>query len=402
MQLIKCSKDSVKVSKGMPGLIEVEFEHTISTTKASVLWEGPPISPEVWNRILSFFRWTWDTTHSESQVRLFVNLTERRWDAWAAPQEARTGMSAREIDNEDAKAQRRHYSDQDGWIYFGTVHHHCSAPAFQSGTDEFNEKTQDGLHITIGNMGSPMYDMHARFYINGAQFDPNMTLVWDIGDQARRVVPKPALWNEIARAQMCVPPTEIAFPDFWRTNLIEFKSVVVHTGGVIGQGFFSHGAASGASYVGGSVKPEHRIPGSWARDAFTPAQFEAMPMWRRARIAADKLMEYAASQGIPWESVEDYIKECVSDESLLAMIEILVMCQVPLSDLWREFPPLKPVGYDQAMGVAEPKKRGRKKKQLELPAGNPPPALPAKTAVSIPVRVPIDEVGNPSWGAEYY
>ncbi len=33
-----------------------------------------------------------------------------------------------------------------------SAHHHCSASAFQSGTDEENERGQDGLHITVGRM----------------------------------------------------------------------------------------------------------------------------------------------------------------------------------------------------------------------------------------------------------
>lgn len=409
MQLVKCNKDKVSVAKGMPGLIEVEFEHTISATKAAVLYQGPPIDPDLWNQILGFFKWTWLTTHSESQVRLFVNPTRKIWDAWAAPQEARTGMSAREIDNEEARKQRQAYSDVDGWIYFGTVHHHCSAGAFQSGTDEWNEKTQDGLHITIGKMGDKVHDMHCRFYVGGAQFDPDMSLFWDIGENVRGLLP-PKFYNEIARHQMCVSPgMDQLFPELWKNNLIEIKTVGGYNyggGGVATQGFF-HGAGSGGSYDGGSGS---YLPGSWSRDVKTRDDMLKQPLWRRGKIASYKFMEYTAAQGIPWETVNNWIKEQCNDENLVALIEILVHCSIDLGDLWREFPVGAPSGYDELRGKfdgeGEPgKKRGRKKKaEVTVSSAVPPHVrqLPEKTGgpVSIPVHSinPEEDPSNPMWG----
>jgi hypothetical protein len=92
----------------------------------------------MWHQVLSFFRWTHKEMNSESQVRLYVNPKLGRWGAWAFPQVARTGMSAREMPTPETpeKAQERFASWQsepsDDWLYFGTVHHHCSASAFQA------------------------------------------------------------------------------------------------------------------------------------------------------------------------------------------------------------------------------------------------------------------------------
>jgi len=109
----------------------------------------------MWHQVMSFFRWTNKVMDSESQVRLYVNTKLGRWGAWAFPQEARTGMSAREIATPETPEQAVERfalwesQPSSDWVYFCTVHHHCSASAFQSHTDEENEKGQDGLHITV-------------------------------------------------------------------------------------------------------------------------------------------------------------------------------------------------------------------------------------------------------------
>lgn len=109
----------------------------------------------------------------------------------------------------------------DEWMYFCTVHHHCSASAFQSGTDEDNERNQDGLHITVGHMGSERHDLHARFYLDGNCFDPDMSTFWPLDPALIERVPASVL-DELARFEMCENVT-MAFSDAWRRNVIEVK-----------------------------------------------------------------------------------------------------------------------------------------------------------------------------------
>ena len=61
-------------------------------------WKGGKIPIDEWNKILAFFKWSYDETHSETQVRLLYNPTENKWAAWAFPQEHGTGMTTKEID----------------------------------------------------------------------------------------------------------------------------------------------------------------------------------------------------------------------------------------------------------------------------------------------------------------
>jgi hypothetical protein len=237
---MKLDKPSSKLKqvKGLDGLITVTFEHEIKSSTAIVDCKLPKIDPAEWNRVLAFLAWSYQHTHSEAQLRAFLNIKTRQWRFWAFPQICGTGMTTKEIAeaSPERDAQRAQFGDAEGWCAFGTIHHHCSASAFQSGTDEADEILQDGLHITVGHMDQKQYDIHCRFYIGGNRFDPDMSLFWDLGDVfgnvpdwIMRYVPQ-GVGNELARKAMCFPaPENTAFPDEWKANLIEQPKAIVTT-----------------------------------------------------------------------------------------------------------------------------------------------------------------------------
>jgi hypothetical protein len=228
MKLIKTNRPQVSEIKEVPGLITCRIEYEVKTAKGRLDYSGPKFAPEMWHQVMSFFRWTNKEMLSESQVRLYVNHKLARWGAWAFPQVARTGMSARELPTPETpeKARERfaswHSEPSDDWLYFGTVHHHCSTSAFQSSTDEQNEWNQDGLHITVGKMDADQHDLHARFYLGGNCFDPDMSLFWPVDPDLAAKVP-PGMHNELARFQMCGKVT-MDFPDAWRANLVDVQT----------------------------------------------------------------------------------------------------------------------------------------------------------------------------------
>lgn len=223
--------DKFTMEKAFEGILQALFEYEVKSSKSVFQYTGPKINPIMWHQLMTFFRWTYKETHSESQARFFINPKKNEWFAWAFPQEARTGMSSRELDSDDKKNQRAALPDASDLIPFGTIHHHCSASAFQSGTDTADEIGQDGLHITIGWMDKDVHDIHIRFYINRTLFTPDMSLFWDIGDDMRAMLPKD-LWDRVAKHQMC-KKVDAEFPDIWKKNLIEVKSVqTVYRGGL--------------------------------------------------------------------------------------------------------------------------------------------------------------------------
>lgn len=238
MKIIEASSKVVQC-KQSAGLFLCQMEHEVKSTKANFDWQGPKISAEVWHQVLAFFRWSHDKTKSETQVRLFVNAKHGQWAAWAFPQICGTGMTTKEISegSDEWNKQRSLFKDSAGWMPFGTVHHHCTAGASQSGVDKDNEQGQDGLHITVGHMNSKSYDIHARFYLSGSKFTPDLNVLWDIGnvmddvpDWARSLLPADTE-HRIAESQMCEPaPEETEFPDEWKANLIEEKRPEIHSG----------------------------------------------------------------------------------------------------------------------------------------------------------------------------
>lgn len=246
-QTIMSNEKKVIQSKEVPGFMSVRFEHEVTKTSGYFVFQNIKIGQPMWNQILAYFKWCYDTTKSECQVRLYVNPRLREWRAWAFPQEARTGMTAKEIECPAAQEQRQQFLDAEGWLYFGTAHHHCNGTAFQSSTDEANEKSQDGLHITVGKMDEARHDIHARLYISGLKFEPNMEWFWDVGDEVqvlpewvKKLLPeKPG--NLIAREQMCLPPPAgTEFPQQWKDNLVEIKPVHTPTVYQGGMGYGSH------------------------------------------------------------------------------------------------------------------------------------------------------------------
>jgi len=228
MKLTKLAGTGLTQSKEVAGLLSCRIDYEIKSGKGQLDYTGPKFDPAMWHQVLSFFRWTDKEMASESQVRLYVNTKLGRWGAWAFPQEAGTGMSAREIvAQETAEQAVARFASWDSvpsgdWLYFCTVHHHCGASAFQSGTDEENERNQDGLHLTVGRMDAERHDLHARFYLGGNCFAPDMSCFWPVDPALAAQVPA-SLHDELARFQMG-EKVVVDFPDVWRQNVVLLES----------------------------------------------------------------------------------------------------------------------------------------------------------------------------------
>ena len=224
--LISVGLDELETSKSVPGLFEYTLTHKVAKTTGIIHYTGPKIPHDVWEETLAFFKWVFDTYKSEAQVRMYVNQQRNTWASWAFPQEARYGLSTKEVEGEEFNIQREMFPRRDGWLYFATAHHHCDISAFQSTTDEDNEKNQDGIHLTVGHMDRSHYDLHARVHSEYAKacFDPDMSEFWEIGD-IKNQIPSD-LFDQVARWQMGIPPQNQDFPEIWRDNVRRPASLV--------------------------------------------------------------------------------------------------------------------------------------------------------------------------------
>jgi hypothetical protein len=278
MKLTKLADGEFSDNKDVPGLLSCRIDYEIKSGKGRLSYTGPKFSSEMWHQVMSFFRWTNKEMDSESQVRLYVNTKLGRWGAWAFPQEARTGMSAREITAQETPEQAHSRfaswdSEPSGdWLYFCTVHHHCSASAFQSSTDEENERDQDGLHITVGKMDADRHDIHARFYLAGNCFEPDMSLFWPIAMELAEQVPTVML-DQLARFQMC-GKIVVDFPDQWRKNVIE----------VFADGHRAHGHQKDA---------QHQL--KQPVELWSPRKID-VPEWMRAEAALKEISTHCKEE----------------------------------------------------------------------------------------------------------
>lgn len=135
-------------------------------------WKGQAIPYKMWQDITDWCVLSYEKFKSETLVFLYYDLNkqddENRWSFWIPPQ-ITNGMTVKsDPESEFFKKERKNFPD----TMFGTVHHHCSASAFQSGTDHADELEREGLHFTIGHLDKPFdLDVHVRLTIGKAHGD---------------------------------------------------------------------------------------------------------------------------------------------------------------------------------------------------------------------------------------
>jgi hypothetical protein len=196
-------------------------------------WSGGKISRAMWQQICAFCEMQYALTGGEAQGRLFYNPQTGEWKAWVFPQEWSTGMTTKELDDHPDKAAQS-IAIGEGFMIWGTFHHHCKSSAFQSGVDEANEKEQNGLHITIGHIGSNKYDLHGRVYYMGVKYTcewdnwfeydpcPNwINHIADLGERATAAAWIRERFNNVEAVLKEPPPKNTLVPKIWMDNLIK-------------------------------------------------------------------------------------------------------------------------------------------------------------------------------------
>ena len=315
MKLTKLARGGLSQEKAVAGLLSCHLDYEIKAGTGRLDYTGPKFDPAMWHQVLSFFRWTHKEMNSESQVRLYVNTKLGRWGAWAFPQEARTGMSARELavpeTPEQAVARFASWASVPSadWLYFGTVHHHCSASAFQSGTDEDNERNQDGLHLTVGRLDAERHELHARFYLNGHCFAPDLSGFWPVTPELAEQVPATML-DEIARFQMGAKVV-VDFPEAWRKNIVEVRAEVV-----------SRRIPCGPFDPGESVRLD-------------------LPEWLRAERALREIIHGGEAESLPAEDLLAALQALATDPAVNLIVEACLKYGVSLDELREQVQPLE-------------------------------------------------------------
>ena len=178
----------------------------------------------LWQDILAFLEWSYQETKSETVVHLFYHEVEG-WHALVLPQEGWTSMKIKILEEHANRIPTFHKLPQvEGeWRCMGTVHHHCSMGAFQSGGDASDEKTKEGLHITVGGMGTNRYSLDGRASLAQTMTEVCWSDWFALDPIVEEQVPAKYL-DEILDWNMKTPAAkDRAFPAWWKDNVIKVE-----------------------------------------------------------------------------------------------------------------------------------------------------------------------------------
>lgn len=131
--------------------------------KAAPTWTGAKLPFDMWQQMVGWCQLTQEKFASESLVYLFFDTAKNEWKHWFVPQITNGMTVASEPTNPNYNEQRKLFPD----LQFGTLHHHCGGTAYASGVDTDDEQDREGLHFTVGKIGTDTHDLHYRFVLEG-------------------------------------------------------------------------------------------------------------------------------------------------------------------------------------------------------------------------------------------
>lgn len=157
----------------MKGLVPVEsvsFLDDMPNDKIGPQWSGPMIPYEVAYKIKRFFFKVFHKYGSEANTILYYNLETKEWKVVVPKQRVSHGS---------VQYKREALTHVDDFIPIGTIHSHANFNAFHSGTDDHDEETFDGIHVTFGHNHNPgPITISASVVMNGIRtiVKPDMVL----------------------------------------------------------------------------------------------------------------------------------------------------------------------------------------------------------------------------------
>lgn len=119
----------------------------------------PKIPADMFAKITAFFRAVYDEYHAESMVLIFLNTKTNEYTVHVPYQK----VSAGGIEYHRGFVLNDH-------IMVCSIHSHANFGAFHSGTDHDDERSFDGLHITIGKLGDKFVEVVSSIMVNGTRF----------------------------------------------------------------------------------------------------------------------------------------------------------------------------------------------------------------------------------------
>lgn len=180
-----------------------------------VAWNGKRMPYPLWCQVVSFFRDVYKARKSEAVVRLYYDDV-KGWSVGVFPQTVSMASADEIKDDPDIPACNAEVFG----VQIGTIHSHSSMGAFQSGKDLNDEKTVDGLHITLGKFDEAVIDIHSRVMLRGMEFPAPNLLEWIQGPPWTEKVPK-ACVEVLGGWSLSHDLPAVAVPKLWMDRVKE-------------------------------------------------------------------------------------------------------------------------------------------------------------------------------------
>jgi len=160
-------------------LISVETVSGVNVVAPHILFTAKKIPYQLIEKVVAFFKAIYQKYQSEAVGYLYYELTTGNWD-YVVPKQSASA----------AHASYQGATQRAGWQCAGTIHSHASMSAFHSGTDDKDEESFDGVHITIGKVADLNPEYSCSLVVQGKR---EKFEIWDLVEGVSRIV-APTEW----------------------------------------------------------------------------------------------------------------------------------------------------------------------------------------------------------------
>jgi hypothetical protein len=148
-------------------LVKVQSIPFLDEAKLNTKFTLPNIPTKIMHQAKTFFSSVFEKHQSESYLTLLYSKKLNDYKLWC-PTQTVSYASVNYDRTDTVPVDERDYigSEGDAWQMVGTIHSHCNFSAFHSGTDEADEATFDGIHLTFGHVNSDKFSIASSICFN--------------------------------------------------------------------------------------------------------------------------------------------------------------------------------------------------------------------------------------------
>lgn len=174
-------------------LVKVGSIPFLDNARLNTKFTLPNIPVKIMYQAKTFFRTVFSQHRSESYLTLLYSKKLNDYKLWC-PKQTVSYCSVDYDRTDTVSFEDRDYigSEGAGWQMVGTIHSHCDFSAFHSGTDEADEASFDGIHLTFGHVNSDKFSIASSICFNNNRTKMNPTDVADglVADSEEEVTEK--------------------------------------------------------------------------------------------------------------------------------------------------------------------------------------------------------------------